>query len=634
MAFIITGTGSRSAASYDGDPAAAPLLHIEWQQAPAPIVPAPLVVTGTNGVSATLISGPNLASTVVTDTSMIYTWVYQANPGGNIGELTFGGNATDGTYTWPTAQSNSVIVHPPLTFQVTVNDPATTADVQAIAFISDSTDLLPAHVSNTTLTTLPASLGGRVWNDQDGDAIQDAGEDGIDSVTVLITNGQGGTTPQVVDGDGGYTFTGLSAGVYTLTVDAATVPPVYELMTTHLPLQITLGNGEVNDNGAIGLKARSSSIGDTLYYDANADGVQGPGEPGLGNISLDLYLDDGDGVFEPVPALGSDTYVGTTVSNAAGSYRLDAPVAGNYFVDVTDSQGLLAGLAHTVGGQSVTDPSPAIPVAVGQTVQSVDFGYVRLPGAGHAILGDQVWVDENGDGVRQLSEPVVIDTQICATPNVGGAPLCAQTDINGRYLLELPVGGYTVAPTSPPLGLSVTTPSPLAVVLADGDQNLSADFGFGGAAAILGSIGGQIWQDLPVNDLVDGVYDPATEPGLPNVSVDLILDRNNDGAWDSGDVYVATLSDMGGIFRFKGLLAGAYLAQVSDTLHVLRRFAPTIAPTTGSAPVDNTNKPQPYAIPLAAGEANNLADFGYREYEAFGSGSSLATGHDRRPALA
>ena len=41
--------------------------------------------------------------------------------------------------------------------------------------------------------------------------------------------------------------------------------------------------------------------------------------PGLGNVSLEFYLDDGDGIFEPVPALGADIFIDTTITNAAGA---------------------------------------------------------------------------------------------------------------------------------------------------------------------------------------------------------------------------------------------------------------------------------------------------------------------------
>ena len=629
MVFIITGSGSRSADSYDGSPTTAPLLHIDYT-APGsypttPVTPS-LIVTGTNGATASLVSGPTPASAVVTGTGTLFTWSYQANANGNIGTLLFGGSATDGSKSWAQTISNSVLVAPPLTFRATVNTPPAVAQVQTTAFITDTANRLPSHASNTPTTQLPASVGDRVWNDQDGDAIQDPGEPGISGVTVRLTRSDSSVLTAVTNSNGDYDFTNLASGSYTATVDVASIPALYKFITTPELVALALNNGQDYNAADFGLKAQSSSIGDTIWYDADGDGRQDVGEPGLGNISLDFYLDDGDGVFEPVPSLGSDTFVGSTISNAAGAYRMDLPVDGGYFVDVTDQRGLLAGLAHTVGVQSATDPSPLIPVVAGQYAQSVDFGYVRLPAAGRAILGDKAWVDENSDGLRQIAEPVVIDTQICATPSAGGAAVCAQTDVNGRYLLELPAGGYTVAPTSLPLGLSVTTPSPLAVVLAAGGQYLNTDFGFGPNATTLGTISGQIWQDIPVNEVVDGFYTAGTEPGLPNVSVDIIVDINQDGLWDSGDVYVAALSDLGGIFQFRGLLTNSYLVRVSDTLAVLRRFAPTVAAITGSTPTDNTNKSQPFAIDLAAGETNSLADFGYREYEVFGTGSALQPG--------
>ena len=69
--------------------------------------------------------------------------------------------------------------------------------------------------------------------------------------------------------------------------------------------------------------------------------------------------------------------MGTTVTDIHGGYRLDAPVAGGYFVDVTDANGMLAGLNHTFGPQSMDEPSPPITVAQGQIYRDADFGYVR-----------------------------------------------------------------------------------------------------------------------------------------------------------------------------------------------------------------------------------------------------------------
>ena len=259
--------------------------------------------------------------------------------------------------------------------------------------------------------------------------------------------------------DGSYNFDGLLAGLYTVTVDAATAPPALNLLTTPYPMVVSLHDGEGYRGADVGLKGLSALVGDTIWYDANANGRQDAGEPGIGNVTLDLYRDNGDGVFDP----GIDLQVDSTTSDAVGAYRLLTPVDGVYFVDVSDRRGLLTGFAHPVGPQSLTAPSPAITLTVGQTHSAADFGYIRTPQAGQALIGDLAWADADGDGVRESHEPVLAGVTICATPVGGGTPICTATDGNGRYLLETPAGAYNVAPNPGPVGLQGSTPNQLAV---------------------------------------------------------------------------------------------------------------------------------------------------------------------------
>ena len=614
MVFLVTGTGSRSADSYDGSPSTAPLLHIEWESAPVPILPGPLTITATNGVTATWISGPTPISATVGISATTFTWVYRGT-GTNIGQLTFGADAAGGGNTWLPAQSNSVIVHPPLTFGALVNSPATVSPVSAAGYFRDAT-AFPLSPSNTVQTTIEASIGDRVWTDLNGDGAQDVGEPGLNGVQVCATPLAGGTPGEcaTTDPQGVYRIFGLTNGVYyTVTVNLATVPADY-LLTTPTSFVRTATTAGVAD-ADFGLQALATIIGDYIWYDADADGRQDVGEPGLANITLALYRDDGDGVFEPGPGLGRDIYIGSTVSDAAGVYALRAIGAGTYFVDVTDDNGLLAGLNHTVGPQSLAEPSPPISVNMGDTYRAADFGYVRPASPGTAVIGDLVWLDGNRNGVREITEPVLIGVQICATPAGGGAPLCAVTDLGGRYLLPAPAGAYIIAPTAPPLGLTPSTTVPLTVSVVAGQQNLNADFGYSGDSAALG---GTIWQDLPVDDVADGLYNPAVEPGIANVSVNVIRDADADGAWDAGEPILATFSGSTGDYLFDSLLPGAYLAQVSDTLAMLRRFAvSTLDPNPRQ---DFNNQRQPYSVTLSAGQTNTTADFGYRELDAFGQG--------------
>ena len=593
----------------------------------ANVIPSALTITATNGVTATLLSGPAPASATVGITGTTFTWVYRATAAGNRGQLIFAGGATGAGASWPQAQTNSVIVHPPLTFQATVvGEPAAGGPIRMIAFIRDADGLLPSNASNAATTGLFGSIGDLVWEDRDGDAIQDGNEPGMGGVTVCATPvGGGAATCAVTDAAGHYGLANLPTGAYTITVDAGSLPAEVVFRTTPYPIVHTLTAGEAFLAADFGFRGLGAVIGDSLWYDADADGVQDAGEPGLGNISLALWLDNGDGVFNPTAGLDGDFFVDTTISDAAGAYRFDAPTAGTYFVDVTDDYGLLAGLAHTVGPQSVSDPTPAVTVALGQFYAAADFGYVRVPPTGHGVIGDLVWVDGNGDGRRQPEEPALIGVQVCATPAAGGAAICGVTDSNGRYLLAAPSGEYLVTPDTGPLGLIPASPSTLGVNLAAGMQALGVDFPFVSDGTPLGTIGGLVWQDLAVNDQPDGAYDPALEPGIPQVSIGLIKDSDGNGVWDSGEPYIATFTILDGTYIFPYLPGGAYLLRVTDSRRVLRYFAPTVGAEGGGA-AGEQSKAQPYPVSLAAGGVDQSAAFGYRELEVFGAADPPAPG--------
>ncbi|HRC85675.1 MAG TPA: SdrD B-like domain-containing protein, partial [Thermoanaerobaculia bacterium] len=70
-----------------------------------------------------------------------------------------------------------------------------------------------------------ASVGDRVWSDLDGDGVQDAGEPGINGVTVQLLSSAGAVlATQVTAGDGQYTFTNLFSGNYSVRVVSSTLP--------------------------------------------------------------------------------------------------------------------------------------------------------------------------------------------------------------------------------------------------------------------------------------------------------------------------------------------------------------------------------------------------------------------------
>ena len=72
-------------------------------------------------------------------------------------------------------------------------------------------------------------------------------------------------------------------------------------------------------------------FGDTVWLDANRDGIQDAGEVGINGVRVELYEDDGDGVADPAV----DTMYGFTVTSSDGSddgkYRFSYIPPGDYF---------------------------------------------------------------------------------------------------------------------------------------------------------------------------------------------------------------------------------------------------------------------------------------------------------------
>ena len=85
----------------------------------------------------------------------------------------------------------------------------------------------------------PATIGDRVWNDEDGNGV-DNGEPGAPNVTVILKDANGVELARTTtDSDGRYRFTGLIPGTYTVDIE---VPAGFNAATTSMT--VTVGEGE------------------------------------------------------------------------------------------------------------------------------------------------------------------------------------------------------------------------------------------------------------------------------------------------------------------------------------------------------------------------------------------------------
>ena len=168
----------------------------------------------------------------------------------------------------------------------------------------------------------------------------------------------------------------------------------------------------------------TGAIGDTVWMDANRNGVQNGAEPGIANVTVQLYRDS-DGT--PGPS-GGDTPVDTTATDIYGHYLFTGLPAGNYYVDV-DQTTLPSGLAPTTG---TTDPSAADQPEHGRDLSR---RRLRLRLADGQRDGRLVWHDVDGNGIQDPGEPGIGGVTITVTGPSCPTGCTTTTGPDGSWLI-------------------------------------------------------------------------------------------------------------------------------------------------------------------------------------------------------
>ena len=295
--------------------------------------------------------------------------------------------------------------------------------------------------------------------------------------------------------------------------------------------------------------------------------------------------DPGDFEVETTTSDGSD-------GNAVGSYLFTALPPGEYTVS-TDTTDPIFGASQTADpdrdGVTCDDTTySALPdcdnadtgirVNYGSSYMGADFGY-QPPG----VIGDFVWLDQNGDGIQDAGEVGLAGLQVTVTN--GGQTFITTTDLDGYYSFDnLPDGSWTVtieppagmAPSSGPESIGSTS---TAVVVSGGvvtsiggtgctDCSLNVDLGF--QLSGLYTLSGTICLDDVSSDGVCGTGSSGVLPGeiaFEGVPVYLY-------GWDDGGVIGviepgeltalgSVLTDANGDYAFTNLPDGDYITSVA-----------------------------------------------------------------------
>ena len=370
-------------------------------------------------------------------------------------------------------------------------------------------------------------------------------------------------------------------GGITIAVTGGVAPYTYSInggnsfVTSNFFVDLQGGNYIVNIRDAVGCETTATAtvdfpscfgaVGDFVFVDANGDGIQDPGEIGVGGVRVELFN-------------SNDVLVSITLTDSNGRYLFDEVLEGDYYVRFVNPEGFQATEANrsnNTGTDSNVDDSNGpgttaiFNVVSGQTDLTIDYGiYQCIP------IGQRLWYDfnendlfdENENGINGVkvelfrrengSSSLHNFTFTGADPNSpsddGYYKFCAPP---GTYYLRFntPVGRFVRA--VPNVGFNDNIDSDITdrfgpgttdeFVVESGQDVCNID----GAYYLEGTVSDFIWFDNNLNGLRDD-----NEEGLENIQV---LAMNMDG-----EVVSQSVSDSDGNYRLGFLPKGQYFLEV------------------------------------------------------------------------
>lgn len=444
------------------------------------------------------------------------------------------GTFNAGAHTW-TVPSLASGASATLDLVQTVTAFPSTHHAQVTAHTEDDLDSQPAENAlgganapdqddeDSVQVVATASTAGEVWLDLDADGTKDAGEPGVDGVTVTVryagpddTFGTGDdvSTPVTTASDGTWASTGLTPGSYRVLVDPVSLPfgatsPTYDVDGVGTPqvAAFTLAPGASRSDVHFG-EAGTSSLAGTVFADADRDGTLDPGE-GRTGVTVRVVWNGPDGVA----GNGDDASLATTTA-ADGTWTIGALPSGGHRVVIDRTTAPADLTLVTADPDSTLDAATVVTLAAGQARTGLDVGLAREP-------------------VRNLAVTVTPP----ATAAVG-APATFQVTIRS-----------TVDDVPGPITLTTTLPANLSFVS-------------GGSADWTCSAVGQVVTCTHAGMLAGGVSSelPITTNVLSSAAVRLTVEV--DGAGDVSpvdDTAAASVQPAGRLPRTGGGLLGQLL---------------------------------------------------------------------------
>ena len=373
----------------------------------------------------------------------------------------------------------------------------------------------------------------------------------------------------------------------------------------------------------------NAALGNYVWLDANQDGIQDMGESGVDGVTVQLYVDNGDGTAD----LATDSLVATTLTATGGLYLFPELISDDYFVafyppptytvtssnipanDSLDSDGI-----DTLINDVPVALSQVVTLNFSETNPTLDLGLFQTD---IASVGNYVWFDENKDGLQ--NEPAAngvngINVYLYDSGGVLQDSTITQNDLNGH-------AGYYLFDSIAPANYYIEFEIPTSFSYSLAQQGAGgSDANDSDATALVGdtlrartetftlvanqydpnwdagiiiptgnvSLGNFVWIDTDN----DGVFNNS-ESGINGVTVNLYQDTDSNGVFtpmvDAFLSTTTTVTNAGnlGYYLFDNLPEGDYIVQVAESNFSVSQVLGNYNSSNGNGiapdPDDNTN---------------------------------------------
>jgi len=339
-------------------------------------------------------------------------------------------------------------------------------------------------------TPMEGTVSGHVYEDTNGNGVQDPGEPNLVGVEVVVTDSNGNTQTVFTDGNGDYIAT-VPPG--STEIEVIGVPGTQTEGTNPTTVIAVAEEDTFSDNDGF---YTPGSVSGHLYIDTNGNGVQDAGEPNLAFV--DIEITDSNGNTQIVE------------TDAIGNWSALVP-PGTTTADILEGDPQYpTGYEQTEG----TDPTTVTAVAGSDTFTDNDGFYQPATVSGH------LFIDTDGDGVQGPNEPDLANVDVIITDSEGNTQVVS-TGPDGDWSATVPPGSTTALvdetdPDFPENHVQTAGTNPTTVTAVGGEDTFTDNDGYYESAEVFGHI--------YIDDNKNGVQDPG-EPNVANLDV-VITDSN------------------------------------------------------------------------------------------------------------